>query len=241
MAESVTARNCTRTGQIRRPAAAGFMLPRVYDSRSERECLENVQVFFSDIATRAIVDEANLVKPIDAQVVDVTVDVDPTSFREGCYTVDCTYYFSIRLNTYRTRGDVPIPVTGRAFHVTRSVLFGGKGGVKTFSSTGVSSEDAPVATVQVSEPVVLSAYITEEPACPETPFDLCPPCPESESGKTVLATIGLFSVVSLERTVQVTLPVLRYGVPPVRGAQTEEDPCAVFRRMRFPAGSFCPE
>lgn len=224
-------RNCVRAA-ARNTRAATIMASRALDSRRDRDCMEDLQVYFS-AEDQAIVDAAVRVQPVSVAVSDVVISVEPTRLSAGCYTADYTYYFAVTLTVYNA-DDVATPVAGQAYSTKRCVLYGGQGGVQTFSSGGAFSGSAPVATVQVSAPVFLRACL-----CPRDDEACC----EEAPAQRVFVTLGVFSVISLERPVQIAVPVYRCNVPTAQcatGRAPEEDPCAAFRAMEFPISDFCP-
>ncbi len=59
--------------------------------------------------------------------------------------------------------------------------------------------------------------------------------------KTVLITIGLFTIVQLERCVQMMIPAYDYAVPDKQSTSSSaDDPCEVFNRIKFPISQFFP-
>ena len=67
---------------------------------------------------------------------------------------------------------------------------------------------------------------------------VCPPAPEGSSAipiRTVIMTLGLFSVVELFRPVTILVPTYEYTIPTKECRADTESPCAVFDKIRFPA------
>ncbi|EOS65602.1 hypothetical protein C814_00086 [Anaerotruncus sp. G3(2012)] len=60
--------------------------------------------------------------------------------------------------------------------------------------------------------------------------------------KVVLITIGLFTIVQLERSVQMMIPAYDYAVPDKEGSTNtgSDDPCEVFKKIKFPVNQFFP-
>ena len=236
MAESRTVRtDCS--GQTERGRSAKIMARQVLDARRSRDCLEDLQVFFNE-DDQALIQSCASIQAVDARVEDVSFGIQPVPLNNGCFTVDCNFTILVRCNVFMVGSEEPIELTGRTSFLKRCILFGGCGGVQTFSSDSTSSQDIPVATVQVSQPVVLQLFITD---CPDK-INVQPGVDNTTSKRLVFATIGVFSVISLERNIQLTIPVLRAGAPPRQCTIGEftEDPCQLFRRAAFPANKFCP-
>jgi len=231
---------------------AGIQAARILDSCGDRDCLEDLQVFFP-AREQEIVNSGAAVSARYAEAVRADSKIEPQSFRPGYYNVDITYYFLIHFSVSLTAG-APAEVAGHAYHQKRYTLFGGESGIKTFisSDTGKGAAAAPVSVVQVSDPVALSAVITERaPAYSEAPdnipaqaagyfADIGLPTPDTVK-KTVLATIGLFSVVSLTRDSALLMPVYDYALPERYCPSTRADPGEIFNRIGFPFERFYPE
>ena len=62
-----------------------------------------------------------------------------------------------------------------------------------------------------------------------------------EAGRYVYLTIGLFSIVSLEREIQMMVPVYDFCVPEKECVSASaDDPCQLFQKIRFPVNEFFP-
>lgn len=60
---------------------------RIYDSCSDKDCLEDLHVFFSD-KTQPIIDKAASIKCKKVKVINVCVDVESVPFNKGSNSVD---------------------------------------------------------------------------------------------------------------------------------------------------------
>ena len=114
------------------------------------------------------------------------------------------------------------------------------------------AEDArvlPKATVQVAQPVALSARLCEHSACGCEPYCRIPEsicqryggdfdsCPQKN---TVYVTIGLFIIVQMVRNVQMLIPAYDFCVPEKECVASSDNPCELFRRIDFPTSEFFP-
>lgn len=64
---------------------------------------------------------------------------------------------------------------------------------------------------------------------------------DTDSGKRVYVTIGLFSIVRLERDVQLLIPVIDYCIPQNECVtSTDNNPCDLFDKIGFPVDEFFP-
>ena len=61
-----------------------------------------------------------------------------------------------------------------------------------------------------------------------------------ECGRKVLLTLGLFTIVQLERRVQMLIPAYDFCVPGKECVTTTDDPCEVFKHIKFPTNEFFP-
>ena len=226
---------------------------RVYDSCSDKDCLEDLQVYFTE-AEQEKINRALTVKAKSVEVLNVFLDVEPIPFNRGFYSVDMTFYFLVSLSAYYTPVSTADTVCGIAFFSKKVILYGSEGNVKVFSSDTsaenyVNASDNPRAVVQVVSPIVLSSRFAEncecDCCCSEIAF---PPCVSSRfngpfiepAGRKVLITLGLFTIVQLERRVQMLIPAYDFCVPGKECVTTTDDPCEVFKHIKFPTNEFFP-
>ena len=114
----------------------------------------------------------------------------------------------------------------------------------------------PNAVVEVVDPIALGAKVVDvsdkcSPCCDDD-FDLAS-VPESVcrvfddslilggEQKRVFVSIGIFSIIKLERKVQLLIPAYDFCVPEKEciGA-TDDNPCDLFERISFPVDEFFP-
>ena len=112
----------------------------------------------------------------------------------------------------------------------------------------------PEAVVEAVDPIVLDARLVES-GCSrrDCDCDLCevPPAISQcfggelcggDEGRRIYITLGQFSIVRLERDSQLLMPVYDYCMPEKECAcgGNEEDPCEMFRHVKFPVNEFFP-
>lgn len=235
---------------------------RIFDSCSDKDCLEDLQVCFTD-AAQPIIDRACSVKVKDVNVLNVFLDVEPVAFNRGFYSVDMTFCFMVRLEVFTSPMCHPAVVTGFSSFCKKVILFGSEAKVKTFLSGHpyVASPDGidqdcpcmstlPQAAVNVADPVVLSCRLCE---CPRSTNDCICSIPASIANrfegdfgcvcplKTVYVSLGLFSIVQLEREVQLMVPTYDYCIPDKEcNVSNSDDPCELFKKIKFPTDEFFP-
>ena len=65
-----------------------------------------------------------------------------------------------------------------------------------------------------------------------------------DDSRRIYVTLGQFSIVRLERDVQLVVPMVEYAIPEKECCDSEgcctEDPCEMFSRIPFPARQFTP-
>lgn len=231
---------------------------RIYDSCSDKDCLEDLQVFFTPL-NQAIIDNATAVKCKCIQVFTVLMDVEPVPFNKGFYSVDMTFYFLVRLDAVVSPLTPPVKVEGISVFQKKVILYGSEGSVNQFTSNRLTvnvdrdscccEENLPTANLSVVNPICLACKLCDAPeCCREVAFA----CPEVVSrlfddefdavhpAKVVSISIGLFSIVQLERNVQMMIPVYDFCMPDKECVTTTDDPCELFKKIKFPVNEFFP-
>ena len=228
---------------------------RIYDSCMDRDCIENVRVYFSETAQTAI-QNAISVKVKCCEVSDVKIDVEPVAFKRGYYSCDLTFYFTLVAEVTTSPGQQSVEYSGIAIASKKVILCGSEGNVKVFTSTMNICEDdivrkgsnLPKCTVQVVDPVVLDAKVCDicchKDCLAEIPNNLL----QSVNGnittsgnRALFVTLGLFSIVQLIRNVQLLVPSYSFCLPHKDcGDSNNDSPCEMFQRIKFPVEEFFP-
>ena len=221
---------------------------KIYSSCKDKDCVEDLRVFPTE-SSQPYIDSAFSIRPRSAELLYAGVDVDEINFNRGYYTVDVTYY-------YRVSGEC-VPggqsVTGLSVFNKRVILFGSEGSVKVYSSDGeiTSQADQPVGVVEAVDPIALAMQLTENSGSggadmiPEIPPAILAAFGEdlvlNDAARLWYTTLGQFSLIRLERDSQLVIPVYNYSVPENECAgTTDDDPCTLFGRIRFPVEEFYP-
>jgi len=232
---------------------------RIYDSCSDKECLEDLRVFFTDCTQREV-NDAISVKPRDVKLLTAYLDIEEVPFNRGYYTVDITFFFEEKLDLITLPSSCNKTVKGLCVYNKKVVLYGSEGSVKIFSSDYIPEDDdrqlrparnLPKAICQVAEPVLLGAKLTD---CP-IESDCCGckiPHGISEGfegeflnqsnndDKYCYCTIGLFTICQIERNVQMLVPVYDFCIPDKPCTCSDDTPCDLFRKIKFPTDQFFP-
>lgn len=253
MADNANVSMCDSTQDVSSDCSNAVCIDamRIYDSCSDKDCLTDLNVYFTD-AVQAQVDNAVNVRLKDADVITVVTDLEPVPFNKGFYSVDMTFFFDITLDLYFSPGTAPTQVEGLAIFSKKVILFGSDGNVKVFTSEygNESSEtqtlSLPRVTVQVAKPVALSAKLSSSNG-------YCMPCsvpqcvcscvggePTADGNKRVRVTLGMFSIVQIERNVQMLVHSYDFCIPKKECTNSTDNPCEVFSRLDFPKDQFFP-
>ncbi len=232
---------------------------RVYDSCCDRDCLEDLRCYFAP-EDQAVIQNALSVRLRSAEVLNVYVDVEQVSFNRGYYSCDLTFFFLVKLDVFTVPHTTPTEMKGVCYFTKKVILYGSEGNVRVFSNLTTleggadtqleESSNSPRCVVQAVDPVALSAKICEVQPCLQ-PLRCMPDCicktlgkaPETDlqpGSKAVYVTLGLFTIIQLIRNVQMLIPVYDFCIPEKQCVDTTDQPCDVFKRIKFPTDDFFP-
>lgn len=203
---------------------------------------------------------------------DIIIKIDETRiwkhqrpYNRGCYTVDIRFFYRIECEVSCVVGR-PRIIDGLAVFDKRVVLFGGEGGARIFSSRYIEDgmdvqlapdSNKPTAVVEVVDPIVLDArVVAPETSCNccccalhEVPRSICS-CFGGDNlvldndGYQLFVTLGQFSIIRLERDIQLLMPAYDICLPrrdcSGSGVGGEQDPCEIFANFEFPIDEFFP-
>ena len=232
-----------------------------FDSCRDKDCVEDLR-FYPAAGCQEVIDRALSLKAGKAELLYVYIDVEPVGFNRGFYTVDVRYFYKVTAEAF-VGAARPVTVTGLTVFDKRVILFGSEGSAKVFSSNLAASDldgqnlpgtHLPVAVVEAVDPLILGIKLVDhcDKRCGcsigdmlDIPTSIASCFPEgmdsTGNGKRVYLTLGQFSLIRLERDSQLLIPAYDYCVPqkecPGCG---EEDPCDLFRRVKFPMEEFFP-
>ncbi len=189
------------------------------------------------------------------------IDVEPIGFNRGFYTVDVRYFYRVTADAF-VGAARPVEICGLCVFDKRVILFGSEGAAKVFSSETVfdgldnqnlPDSSKPTAVVEAVNPIVLGMKLVDVCECRPCDCELTeiPPCICAcfgsdlcfgSEGKRIYVTLGQFSIIRLERDAQLLMPVYDYCMPEKECscACGEDDPCAIFRHVKFPMEEFFP-
>ncbi len=235
---------------------------RVLDSCRDKDCYEDVRVYLTEFG-QEIIDHTTSVRATGAKILWTFVGVDPVRFNRGFYQVTVRFYIKVELEACMGIGRNQ-EFSGIAVVEKRVILYGSVGNVNIYRSDPAigpcdlgnldnSSTNLPIAVVEVADPVLLSATVVEPCApvgccvccCGDIPEGICSAVSgalvDNDNANRLLVTIGIFSVIRIERPAQYLISAADYCVPEKEcRCDEQDDPCALFRKMAFPVNEFCP-
>ena len=117
----------------------------------------------------------------------------------------------------------------------------------------MEKEHLPKAIVEVVDPIALAAKVVDASKCncccscdvSSVPDYICQCFGDelvtSNSEKRVFVSLGLFTIIKIERNVQLLIPAIDFCIPEKEClAATEDNPCELFNSLRFPIDEFFP-
>ena len=233
---------------------------KITDSCRDKDCIEDLRVYLTS-GSQALLDSAASTKVRCAELIDTYIDVEPVAFDRNHYCIDVTFFYRILADAVvgNTR---PATLYGLAVFSKRAVLCGEDSRAHIFTSdTRLGSPDGgsrhsanrPTAVVEVLDPMVLSSKVMQVCDCKDTCAAQIPEgilCRFDENlvlsgeNRRLYVTLGQFSIIRLERSVQLVVPVLDYSMPTKECCDAlggcAEDPCEMFSRIPFPEAQFAP-
>lgn len=256
MTENFSTFSCRESNQFKESVCIDAY--RVYDSCADRSCIENLRVNFSE-AGQHVIDQASSVRVKDVSVITTFIDMEPVPFRRGYYSIDMTYFVEVNIEAFLAPSVMPATVCGLCVFSKKAVLYGSEGSVRVFTSEQNASEsdiqnaslkNLPRAVVQVADPIALSAKLCNVCDCRSQPQCRVPECicrrfggefvrPNANS-KAVSVTLGIFTIVQIERNVQMLVPAYDFCVPNKECTSSTDNPCDLFSRIEFPTEEFFP-
>lgn len=229
---------------------------KVYDACRERNCIVDQRVYVKK-SDQDLIDNAINVKLKDAEIIWVYTDIEPVLYSSGYFSIDTKFFIDVTLEVFCGLSN-PTEIHGLVTFDKRVILFGSEGKTKSFKSTfepGGEIEkvrrqtNLPKVTVETVDPIALSARLVDEncccDCCCEVPENICECYDDelevSDCVKKVLVSLGLFSIVRIERSVQILVDAVDFCIPEREcTAATPQNPCDLFNQVRFPIDEFFP-
>ena len=223
---------------------------KITDACRDKDCIEDLRVYLTCCGQEALEGCSNP-KVRTAELLHTRMEVEPVAFDRNHYCIDVTFYYRITVDLCGQ------PFVGLAVFSKRVVLCGEDAAAHIFRSDGSESlADAPIAVVEVLDPMVLSFRVRDRCEC-DCKCDcdreiLLPDAIRSLFGdslamgyerRRLYVTLGQFSIIRLERDAQLIVPILDYCIPSRECCDSSggsEDPCELFSKIPFPTQQFNP-
>ena len=90
---------------------------RIYDSCSDKDCLEDLRVFFTE-REQMVIDRAASVRPRNASVITTLIDIEPLPFNRGYFACDLTFFFNVEVEAITGRNCPPANLCRVCFSAT---------------------------------------------------------------------------------------------------------------------------
>lgn len=234
---------------------------RILDACRDRDCFEDVRVFLTQYGEEVLAESTNI-RTKDAKIIWAYVGVNDVPFNAGFYQVTVRYYIELTFEACVAIGRSQT-FKGLAIVEKDVVLFGGEGNITSYSSSLTTNycdfgngstvgNNLPVAVVETVEPVVLSTKVHERSCgcacsvceCIDIPDSVKCCCSEpfvnSNGNLEICISLGIFSVIRIERPAQILIQGTDYSVPDKECLQAtnNENPCELFRSIAFPTSRF---
>ena len=106
---------------------------RVYDSCCDKDCIENMRLFFTE-RDQMLVDHATGIRTKKAEVITTYIDVEALPFNRGYYSCDLTFFFNVEVEVYGGHGTPCSTICGVGVFRKKVILYGSEGHVRVFHS-----------------------------------------------------------------------------------------------------------
>jgi hypothetical protein len=221
-------------------------------------------VFLTDYS-QEIVDKATNIRCKDAEIIWTHVLVEPVPFNRGFYQIDIRFFFKLTFEACICHGKSQ-EIEGVAVFDKSVILFGSEGNVNIFKSDPASNNfcympnlngeamrtNLPVAVVEIVDPICLAVKIMEKgnsnccccsaEAIPEHVHNHVRGQIIDGGEKDLVVTLGIFAIIRLERPAQIVVPCSDFCIPEKECPPiNEDDPCKIFKKMKFPISEFFPQ
>ena len=199
---------------------------KITDACRDKDCIEDLRVYLTT-GSQALLDTCASARVRCADLLYSYIDVEPVAFDRNHYCIDVTFYYRVLADAVVGAGR-PATLYGLAVFNKRAVLCGEDSCAHIYrSDTRIGEADGltrlianrPTAVVEVLDPMVLSSKVREICDCPCTdntalsiPGFIKGQFDEelvlSGDKRRLFVTLGQFSIIRLERSAQLIVPVL---------------------------------
>lgn len=238
---------------------------KIFDSARDKDCLEDMKVYLC-AGAQEIIDRSNAIRCKNVEVIYTNISLESVPFNRGFYQVTVRYFFCVTLECCVGIGRA-MDVKGLCAFDKKVILYGSEKNVSVFTSDPANNNfcadlsdlrcdsvpTLPTVVVEVADPICLDTKVVER----IRPFGNCcctvEAIPDAVRNRfddqfvdgmginNVYVTVGMFSVIRMERTVQLVLPACNFCLPEKESTPAHTDnPCGIFGKMNFPLAEFYP-
>lgn len=230
---------------------------RILDSCRDKDCFEHVPVYLLEPSCE-IFEAGTGIRTKDARIIAATINVDAVPFNRGFYQVNMRIFILLKFEICANVGRAQ-EIEGICYVDKKVILYGSEGNVNIFKSKPeiedfcslpnieLASTNLPTAVLETVDPVILGTDVVCSDRCNlfEFPCSISNLCGDKflagRNNRMLTVSIGLFSIVRIERPAQYLVNGTEYTVPEKECAPVcPDDPCSMFRQMAFPVGQFYP-
>lgn len=237
---------------------------RVLDSCRDRDCFKNTKCFLTPCG-QDIIDRTETVRAKCAKILSAHTDLNEVPFNNGFYQLNIKMFVKLVCEACVCLGNIQ-EFDALCVLDKKVVLYGGEGSVSVFKSqcgctTFCPTPDSemceagdtmPISVIETIDPIVLELKVKEKGhtckcSCTERDVpagivkNMGGNLVHSEDGRSLVATLGLFSVVRIERPAQLLINASDYSVPEKQCIEAcDDDPCSIFSGIPFPEKEFNP-
>ena len=233
---------------------------KITDACRDKDCIEDLRVYLTT-GSQELLDTCANARVRCAELLYAYIDVEPVAFDRTHYCIDVTFYYRVLADAV-VGVSRPATLYGLAVFSKRAVLCGEENHAHIYTSDtrlaqpdGLSrvSANLPTAVVEVLDPMVLNSKVRDvcECSCCDTltqiPAGIRSMFEEdlvlSGDRRRLFVTLGQCSIIRLERSAQLVVPMVDYAMPIKECCDSPgggEDPCEMFSRIPFPTAQFSP-
>ncbi len=235
---------------------------RVLDSCRDRDCYRDAKCFLTSYG-QEMIERTDTVRTKYAKVLSAYIDIDQVPFNCGFYQLTSKIY--VKLICEACLGPGNIQEFEALVAVDKKVcLYGGEGSASVFKSgcscsafcpgrgddSCSAGDTMPIAVIETVDPVILDTKVREQSHncncscnCQDIPSnilrymggEIC----DEDRPKVLTVSLGLFSVMRIERPAQLLVNAAPYNVPEKQCVEaSDDDPCSIFNGIPFPEDEF---
>jgi hypothetical protein len=236
---------------------------RILDCCRDKDCFEDAAVYLAAPCAEVLQTCVNI-RTKSAEMIAASIGLDEIPFSPGFFQINIRMFIKIKFDACLANGRAE-EICGLCVLDKSVILFGGEGNVSIFRScaddssfcAGLSTNkkhtNLPTAVFEAASPIILGTKVTDLmpgvrcgvcpcdiPECVAECFDGCTSY-TTNLPRMITVSIGIFSVVRMERPGQYLVTGAEYAVPEkVCQPDCPDNPCEMFRRMSFPVNEFYP-